>query len=548
VVTKLLAAGDGSAGGQVASVDEAAQNAVDVWALLLRLADGRRGMFRMDAMALLPIVQAVALQDDEVPTRPGVTVRSFPSALVPSIALDGRIAFRATLGGAGSGSAVFVRPAIGPLQILFTTRDQTAVGLITRLRNPHVADDGSVAVAAMPPRVGSSVFIYATGQVQVLAAFGEGTDLVPIDRRYRFLTPAVRARAGDAVFLGHYDELRRWTREGGSAPVTSVGAPSPFGGQFAEIGPASFDERGASLFRAEVSGGSSGQGIFTATGTGIVGVVSVGDRAPKGGRFSELPPTGAALGGDVSIGRQRWGAFAAGLEGTDPDHGLFRVRGRKKRALERAGGKVPGGGRYVAFGMPAMATPKRYAFTAEVLDGVQEAVLVARRGRKRRVLAREGADTGTRLDRRWEGFETPDARRDAVVFRASLNPGADEGVFLSDWRRIGLLAASGDAAAGDVLRTFGRPVLTTDGVVVRATMATGRTLLLRAGVSEPPAPEAPAVALEPLLATGDASPLAGRIVSLGTVRALSDGSVVIDVQLEGGAARFAVLRVYDEAP
>jgi hypothetical protein len=121
-------------------------------------------------------------------------------------------------------------------------------------------------------------------------------------------------------------------------------------------------------------------------------------------------------------------------------------------------------------------------------------------------------------------------------------------VFLSDWRRTGLLAASGDAAAGDVLRTFGRPVLTTNGVVVRATMATGRTLLLRTAVAEPPPPEAPVAALEMLLATGDASPLAGRIVSLGTVRAVSDGSVVVDVQLEGGAARFAVLRVYDEAP
>jgi hypothetical protein len=198
--------------------------------------------------------------------------------------------------------------------------------------------------------------------------------------------------------------------------------------------------------------------------------------------------------------------------------------------------------------MPAMATPKRYAFAAEVADGTQEAVVVARRGRKRVLLAREGRDTGTRLDRRYASFGTPDATRDAIVFRASLAPGSDEGVFLSDWRRTGLLAATGDTADGDVLRVFGRPVLTATGVVVRATMASGRTLLVRARGTAAPAPETPPVPLETLVATGGTSPLGGRIVSLGTVRAVSDGSVVVDAQLEGGSARFVVLRVFDEAP
>jgi hypothetical protein len=67
-------------------------------------------------------------------------------------------------------------------------------------------------------------------------------------------------------------------------------------------------------------------------------------------------------------------------------------------------------------------------------------------------------------------------------------------------------------------------------------------------VTEPPALDAPAAALETLLATGDPSPLGGRIASLGTVRAAFAGSVVVDVQLEGASARFAVLRVYDEVP
>jgi hypothetical protein len=551
-ITKLLTAGDGSAAGRVASVDGAAQNAVDGWALLLRLDDGRRGMFRMDAAAVLPIAQAVAMQDEEVPGRPGVTLRSFPTSLVPSVSVAGHIAFRATLGGVLGGSAVFQVPPAGAPQILFTTREPTAVGLITRLRDPRVASDGSVAVSALPPGSGTSVFEHANGQVSVLAGFGEGTDLVPLERRYRFLSPAVRGSADTAVFLGHYDEIRRWTGEGRSVRVTSTGAASPLGGEFAEFGPASFDEAGTTLFRAEVSGGSSGQGIFavpdgTAPGGSLVGLVSVGARAPKGGRMRELPATGVAAGGDISVAR-RWGGFPAGLEATAADSGLFRVRGRKTRALERAGRKAPGGGRYVSFGMPALATPKRYAFVAEVLDGTQEAVVVARRGRRRIVVAREGLDTGTRIARRYEAFENPDATGDAIVFRATLNPGTDEGVFLSDWRRTGLLVATGDAAAGDVLRGFGRPVLTTAGVVFRAGVAGGRTVLLRSAVTEPPALDAPAAALETLLATGDPSPLGGRIASLGTVRAAFAGSVVVDVQLEGASARFAVLRVYDEVP
>ena len=549
VVSKLLTAGDASAFGQVESVDGAAQNAIDVWALLLRLEDGRRGIFRLDATALLPFVQAVAIQGDEMPGQAGATLQSFPSSLVPSVSLAGHVAFRAALGGTASGSAVFVAAPNGDPTILFTTRDETAVGLITRLRDPRVADDGSVAVTAMPPRTGLGIFLHAGGQMRVLAGFGEGTALVPFDRRYRFLAPAVRGHAGDAVFLGHYDELRRRTPDGGSAVIAVVGAPSPLGGQFAELGPASFDERGAAVFRAEVSGGSSGQGIFTAAAAGAaVGVVSVGERAPKGGRFRELPPNGAAAGGDVSMGTRRWGAFRAGLEATKADGGLFRLRGRKKRALERAGGKAPGGGRLVSFGMPALVTPKRYAFAAEVADGTQRAALLARRGRKRLELAREGLDTGTRLERRWEGFETPDATGGAIAFRATLNPGSDEGVFLSDWRRTGLLVATGDAVGSDVARTFGRPILTPTGVVVRATMASGRTLLLRSAVTEPPQPDAPVVSFAPLLATGGPSPLGGRIVALGAIRALPDGSIVLDAQLEGASGRFAVLRVYDEAP
>lgn len=550
-VTKLLAAGDGSAAGRVASVDGAAQNVVDLWALLLRLEDGRRGMFRMDAAAVLPIAQPVVMQDEEIPGQPGVTLGSFSTSLVPSVSVAGHIAFRAALGGTGGGSAVLLVPPAGPPQILITTRDATAVGLITRLRDPRVASDGSVAVSAMPPGAGTSVFEHANGQVSVLAGFGENTDLVPIDRRYRYLSPAVRDSAHTAVFLGHYDEMRRWPGGGSSVRVTATGAPSPLGGEFAEFGPASFDEVGTTVFRAEVSGGSSGQGIFAvseepAGGEGLVGLVSVGARAPKGGRIRELPPTGVAAGGDISVGRRRWGGFRAGLEATAADNGLFRGRGRRTRALERAGRKAPGGGRYVSFGMPALVTPRRYAFVAEVLDGTQEAVLVARRGRKRIVVAREGLDTGTRIAGRYEAFENPDATPDAIVFRASVSPGTNEGVFLSDWRRSGLLVATGDAAAGDVLRGFGRPVLTTKGVVFRAGVAGGRTVLLRSGVTEPPALDAAAVPLETLLATGDPSPLGGRIAALGTVRAAFDGAVVVDAQLEGASARFAVLRVSDE--
>ena len=544
---KLLVAGDATAVGRIGAVEGATQGPLDTWAFLAELDDGRRGILKVDARDVLPLIEPVAMQGDAVAGRPGTLIAEFVSSLVPSLNTSGSVAFRAGLGGDAAGSGVFVVDPDAAPRLLFSTRDETAVGLLARLRDPQIAEDGSVVVGAKPRRAGASLYVHEGGQVSALAEFGESTDLDAPDRKFRFLNAVVRGRGAEAVFFGQHDTLWRSDADDGLRRVARQGDPSPIGGIIALLGPAVFDSRSDVTFRAEVMAAATGEAIFRASGSGLVDVVIPGRRAPKGGRFRDFPAFGVEAGGDLTVGG-RWVGFLAGVEGSDADVGLFRVRKRKRRVLERQGRRAPEGGEYVAFGLPSMVTPKRYAFVAEIRDKSTRAGVVTRMGRRRRLIAREGRDTGTRIGLRFEGFGTPDATRAAVVFRATFTPGTAEGIFLHDWRETGLLVASGDDVGTGTVRSFGRPVLAGGAVVFRTTLTSGEVTVHRSRSTIPPAPDAPAVPLERVLGTGDASPIGGRVVGIGTLRGAPDGAVITIVDLAGARGRTAVLRIHDDAP
>ena len=167
--------------------------------------DNKAGVFRIDTSGPVPLVQPVVLEGDSV-GGPTITINSLPSSLTPAINGGGTVAFRATVAGGDGGSGIFVAAPGATLQQIVTARDKTAVGALVRLRDPAIADDGSLVIPASVTGSGPLLVVYRAGTLSTLAQVGQVTDIDTGDERFRFAQPSVRGAAEEAVFTG--------TREG----------------------------------------------------------------------------------------------------------------------------------------------------------------------------------------------------------------------------------------------------------------------------------------------------------------------------------------------
>ena len=137
-------------------------------------------------------IETVAREGDDVGA--GITIKSLPSSTVPSINATGAVAFRATLSGAMGGSGIFVATPGSTLQQVVSAREQSDTGgKLVRLRDPVIADDGSVVVPASQTGSGPSLFVYRAGAIIVARQDRETTDIDTGLERFRF-SDAERAR------------------------------------------------------------------------------------------------------------------------------------------------------------------------------------------------------------------------------------------------------------------------------------------------------------------------------------------------------------------
>lgn len=532
--------------GLLDSIEQASLSRGGMWAFLGRLADGRVGVFRFDGTRMLPLVEALLLAGDAIPTRPGTNVRDFPSSLVPSVNGAGDVAFRAVLGGTGSGAALFATRGSTAPELAFSTRDATDAGLLSRLTDPRLADDGSLLFAATPVRGGTGVFVHRGGLVSALAPYGTPTDLGRPDLAFRYVGGRARATAEGGLLFGEHDTLVR-TTSAGVETLTRFAAPSPIGGQIAEIGPAEVDSRGRVFFRAGVADATRGEGIFVVTDRGLVDRVVANDRVP-GGALRDVVETAVELGGDLS-GARRLIAFAGLVGAGGATGGLYVPKGRRAKRLERTGRRLRRIGEIVAFaGRPALVARRRYAFVAQIRDGSTRETVVVRRGRRRRVAMREGPSTDPRLPGRVAGFTIPDATADAVVFRASTDQGA-QAIVVDDWGESRFALASGESDGnGGTYRSFERPVLAGPDVVVSATAESAGVVgeaLVRFAAAAVSA--GPPIAPEVLARTGDALPGGGVLHDVLSARGTARGAVLARVAAREGPARQVLLRVAGES-
>jgi hypothetical protein len=550
-VRKVIVEGDGSLDGTVNAIDGASMNGDGIFAFLGELddADGTRGVFRADARPPLPQVAMIVRVGEPSPSIAGGIFARFPTSVVPAINADGDVAFRVTLGGDTTGAGVFVGHASGGVEKIATTREKQAdldERSLTRLRDPVIADDGSVLVVAAPPSEGVGLFLARDGGISELIRFGDPSDVGTLEQRFRFVSPSVAGDAADAVFLGHHDVVLAVDPGGNPRIVAQLGMETPVRGTFSELDVPAVGGDGRVAFRGEVLDGKTGQGVFVDEGKGPVAVAKAGRGAPGPGRFRDFP---AALSDTASVdvaGTQI--GFLASLFGTNSFEGIFLKRKGSGggKSLARTNKRAPGGGEYVAVEVPTVLDAKHYAFSGLVRDDATRQAIFWRDGGKTRIVTRQGLETTTRLGGRFQSFSAPDLGSGGLVFRSEVSPVGQHGLFLAVDTRRGLLLAGGDPSDGpEAFRTFDRPVWAGASVAFSGSLAgvpslRGLFVVTPDGLPAPEAGPRPAVTL---LREGRPAPGGGTIVDVRPPVGNAQGLVASVVRIESGPAQQIVARV-----
>jgi hypothetical protein len=530
-IVPLVGVNDASpAGGRFTSVGLGTVNDGDVWTFRATLSTGASGVFRTDTSPIVPRTQAVVLAGDGTPV--GGTFRDFPTSLAPTISTSGTIAFRATLRGVAFGAGVFLAPAAGGIVKVVAAGEGTAVGQLTRLRDPAIADDLSVLVPASLAGGGSGLFVVRNGMVTPLARLGDPTT---VGSGYRFSGASVRGRAEDAAFLGQREGVFVADASSGIDALAVLGDPTPLGGTYADFDQPSAGPGERIVFRADIHGGRAKEAYFVTGRHGLEALVSSGEAASRCGKFVDF--SSGALDGSSHASVGRGGiAFYAEVGGSSPANGVFMKGMRRVRALACQGDRAPGGGRFAAFGSPSAAPGARIAFVAALNDTSAGQGLFLRRGRLR-ALAREGEQTRTRLAGRFERFDPPAASAGGVAFHALLQQPAGEGIFFVAGGRTQALLANGDEApAAATFVGFDAPAIAGGQVVFNAQVSGGVAGLFRA-----PLVPSGAAAVETLARLGDDAPLDATYVGFGSPSGNPGGSVAVTCDLAGGRAASAVL-------
>jgi hypothetical protein len=215
--------------------------------------------------------------------------------------------------------------------------------------------------------------------------------------------------------------------------------------------------------------------------------------------------------------------------------------------VARAGRPAPGGGSFDSFGTPAILRGTNLAFVGQVTSGgTPRAKLFLSQGGQVRAVAVEGGGAPGRLGGRFDAFDPPDANDRTAVFRADLDQGGAEGVFLAQGRRLGLLVGTGDPVpGGGTFRSFASPALGGSRAVFLGRVAGSASApgLYRVAAQAVPASDAAAPAIEVVGLAGGRSPIGGTIAEFGSMSVNRRDRLAVVVDLVGAPARAVLLLV-----
>jgi hypothetical protein len=539
------------AGGSYTAISGGSVHPSGQWAFHASLSTDQAGVFAVDFSGPLPLVRPVVLSGAALPID-GATIRGFPESMEPSVNGAGTVAFRALIASSVESappSGVFTAAIDGTIARIATVRQEfPGLGTISRLRDPAIADDGSVLVSAFFAGAASGLFVARNGGLASLARFGDGTAVDNGDARFRFGPGGVKESAEGAVFLGERDGIFRSESDGTVAPLVYGGRPGPLGGVIALFGSPAVDGRGTVFFGAEFQGAQFNEALLGTTGGSTDPVVTPDRRLLGGGGIRELFPTNVDTLARPAAGPGPGVVFTAALRGAKATEAVFLAkRATNVRALARAG-QHAGGSRLASFGTPSLGRGTAMAVLAQIGREQRRDAVVARTGGRLAVVAFEGAPTRTRLNGKFGELGPPAIGLRGTVFRSALTTQAQEGIFVGRGGRLAVVAATGDlTTTGGRLRTFDDPRAVADQVWFLARIAGSEAPAGLYRVMVPKAPhksDAPFV-VESVLLPGDPAPapLGGVIVRLDALRVGPSGVVTVVAGIGGGTTAGAILQV-----
>jgi hypothetical protein len=456
--------------------------------------------------------------------------------------------FRALIAGATDPprpSGVFMVQADGLITRITTVRDVIqGIGTVSRLRDPVIADDGSVVVSMVIAGVGPGLFIARDGDLVPLAVLGDATDADAGDSRFRFGSAAVTTSAEGAAFLGERDAIFGTDSAGGVTALAYTGRPSRLGGIMASLGPPVVDTSGRVFFGVELQRALFNEVLLVAEGDDLDTFISPDRRLLGGGGIAEFFPTNVdALARPNSA--PTGVVFTAALQGAKASEAVFLARSRNRtRALLKVGQRASGQ-RITGLGTPAVGGRRSaVALLAEVGRESRRAVVMTGGGVS--AVAIEGGTTRSRAGGRFGELGAPALGPHGALFRATIEGTSQEGLFVARGRKTGLIAGSGDlTTTGARLRSFTDPIARGDEVWFLARLAgtVAPAGLYRAIVTAIPGKSDAPLPIEPILIPGDPAPtsVGGVIVRLDGLRVGPGGTISAIADIGGGTTSSAIL-------
>jgi hypothetical protein len=417
---------------------------------------------------------------------------------------------------------------------------------VSRLRDPLLADDGSVLVSAVVSGVGEGLFVARDGAIAPLATIGDATDADTGDSRFRFGASAVTAAAETAVFVGERDAVFGTDAAGNAAALAYTGKPSRLGGIMAGLGPPVVDTAGTVFFGVELQRALFNEVLLAAQGADVETFVSPDRRLLGGGGIAEFFPTNvdtlerpcAATTGVI---------FTAALQGAKASEAVFLAKNRTHaKVLLRAGQKASGG-RITALGTASVAGRRNaLAVLAEIAHGDDRRRAVVTRTGGVSAVAIEGGSTRSRAGGKFGDLGPPTVSDAGAVFRGTLDGTSQEGLFVGRGKKTGAVAVSGDlTTTGARLRSFGDPVAVGNTIwfLARVAGSVAPSGVYRVTVDKIPAKTDPALPIEPVLVPGDPAPggIGGVVVQINALRVGPGGAVSMIAGLGGGATSAVIL-------
>jgi hypothetical protein len=319
-------------------------------------------------------------------------------------------------------------------------------------------------------------------------------------------------------------------------------APGSLGGTFAGFDPPAADAPGVAAFGVEVKDGKKASRAIVASGPRGLRVAAESSERVRGGRLVDFFASTIDSLSRPDVGPKGELAFEATLQGGKTPRALLLRRSGRPEPVAMAQKKAPGGGKYGTFGTPALLRGGNMAFVTQAGDN-NEPRLCLRRGSGTLLLAKQGGGAPGRLPGRFATFDPPTASDTLVGFRATLDQGNKEGLYLASPSAAGLLVGTGDAApAGGSFRGFSTPAMGSRYAVFlgRLIGSTTSPALYRVRADAVPAADAGPAATDVLALPGAPTPLGGTIQDFEAYAANRVDAAAVVTDLVGASARTAL--------